>query len=87
MSVIHFLLVYDLNTRRLLQAQPFESADEAAAAYGRAEIEHIDDEGIEIVLVGADSLDTIRQTHGHYFTDGHPQVVLPEVGVLTLGAG
>lgn len=82
MSVVHFLLVYDLRARRLLEAQPFESADEAAVAYGRAERDHVGDDGIEIVLVGADSLDTIRQTHGHYFTDGHPQVILPEVAAL-----
>ena len=31
----------------------------------------------EIVLIGADSLDTIRQTHGHYFADpdGEPFVL------------
>lgn len=84
MSLIHFLLVYDLRARVLRSAEPFTSADEAAAAYGRAEREHVGDRGIEIVLVGADSLDTIRQTHGHYFSDGRPGVVLPDVPDVAL---
>ena len=84
MSVIHFLLVYDLRSRALRSAQEFTSADEAAAAYGRAERAHVGDQGIEIVLVGADSLDTIRQTHGHYFSDGRPGVTLPDVPDVTL---
>ena len=29
--------------------------------------------------LGADSLDTLRQTHGHYFSDGEPRVTLPEL--------
>jgi hypothetical protein len=33
---------------------------------------------LEIVLVGADSLDTIRKTHGHYFTKAGA-VTLPEL--------
>jgi hypothetical protein len=79
LSVLHFLLVYDLRRRELRSAREFRSADEAARAYGEAEREYISDENVEIVLVGADSLGTIRQTHGHYFNDGQPKVLLPEL--------
>lgn len=29
---------------------------------------HATDTNIEIVLIGADSIDTIHRTHGHYFS-------------------
>jgi len=79
MSVIHFLLVYDLRARKLISSLRFRSADEAAAAYGEAEREHVGNSDIEIVLVGADSLETIRKTHGHYFPDEIGEVKLPEL--------
>lgn len=79
MSVLHFLLVYDVRHRRLVSADQYDDAQLASEAYGKAEREHVNDQAIEIVLVGADSLDTIRQTHGHYFSDGEPKVVLPEL--------
>ncbi len=79
MSVLHYLLVYDLRRRTLISAEEFRSAEEATAAYGRAERDHVGQEGLEIVLVGADSFDTLRQTHGHYFSDGEPRVTLPEL--------
>jgi len=77
MSVLHFLIVYDLRRQHLVSAREFRSAVEAAAAYGDAERAHVGDDSIEIVLVGADSLATIRQTHGHYFADGQRIVALP----------
>ncbi|MGH2973476.1 MAG: hypothetical protein ACRDLL_01210 [Solirubrobacterales bacterium] len=79
MSVIHYLLVYDLRAGRLLRTEEFENADEAAIAYGQAEREHLDQPDIEIVLIGADSIDTIRRTHGHYFATGGPDIKLPEL--------
>ena len=68
MSLHHFLLLYDVAAQQLLDAQDFgENAEAAADAYAAAEREHRDGQNIEIVLIGADSLDTIRQTHSHYF--------------------
>ena len=79
MSVIHFLLIYDAHAQKLLSSQEFSDADAAAAAYARAEREHMDEQHVEIVLVGADSIETIRQTHGHYFAAGGPEITLPEL--------
>lgn len=78
MSLVHFLLVYDLRQRRLIDVQRFTDAREATEAYGRAEMAHLDDRDTEIVLVGSDSIETVKKTHGHYFTVG-AQIVLPEL--------
>jgi hypothetical protein len=64
----HFLLIYDLNAGCLVeQLDMGEDGEAAAAEYSRSEAEYRDREGFEIVLVGADSIETIRQTHAHYF--------------------
>jgi len=67
MALIHFLLVYDLVQQRLVHEEQFTDAHEAADAYGRMEWQHRGNRDVEIVLVGADSLETIKRTHGHYF--------------------
>ncbi|MHB8631133.1 MAG: hypothetical protein ACYC9W_04310 [Candidatus Limnocylindria bacterium] len=77
MSLLHFLLIYDLRQRRLVDVQTFTDATEATDAYGRAELEHLNDRDTEIVLVGADSIETIKRTHGHYFTEGKGPIALP----------
>lgn len=70
MSLLHFILIYDHQQQRLLEALEFgEHGEDATAKYAEYEREYKDREGVEIVLVGADSLETIRQTHAHYFSD------------------
>jgi hypothetical protein len=67
-SLIHFLLVYSYGEERLLAKDEFTNAADASAAYRKAEEDYRGrSDEFEIVLVGADSLDTIRKTHGHYF--------------------
>lgn len=39
----------------------------AMAAYNEREAEFRERSDVEVVLVGADSLDTVRKTHSHYF--------------------
>lgn len=68
MPLHHFLLIYDLNAGRLVEQRDLgEDGEVAAAEYSRREAQYRDREGFEIVLVGADSIETIRQTHAHYF--------------------
>lgn len=67
MPLIHFLLVYDIAKQELVSQEEFLDATTAAERYAELEREHRGDENLEIVLVGADSMDTIRQTHGNYF--------------------
>jgi hypothetical protein len=40
---------------------------EAAMRYARFEEEYPFEDGFEVVLIGADSEDTVKQTHAHYF--------------------
>jgi hypothetical protein len=67
MALIHYLLVYDHTQEQLIELREFTDAEEAAAAYAELEQKHRGNSALEIVLVGADSIDTIRQTHGNYF--------------------
>jgi hypothetical protein len=72
MSFFHFLLVYDHGKRELIHRGRYEDADEAAEAYAQMERDHRGDKDLEIVLVGADSIETIRKTHGNYFDGTGP---------------
>jgi hypothetical protein len=67
----YFLIAYDRH-RGILLEEPRDFDDEAAAvdAYASAERDHAGDRNIEIVLVGADSLETIKTTHSNYFSNG-----------------
>jgi hypothetical protein len=70
MTLIHFLLVYDLERQQLVgEPQEFVRADEATAAYSALEREHQKDSNLEVILIGADSFETIKSTHGNYFED------------------
>lgn len=69
MALIHYLLVYDLNLQKLIDLREFADGEEAAQAYARMEAEHRGNSDVEIVLVGADSIETIQLTHGQYFDD------------------
>ncbi len=71
MSINHFLIIYDLRHGKLVDFQPFgHDIDRATEAYAETEREYrdrSDHEDFEIVLVGADSRETIEQTHSRYF--------------------
>jgi hypothetical protein len=66
-DLIHFLLTYDVQEARLVEVREFRDIDEAVAAYEAAEAAHRNDVSLEIVLLGADSLETIKVTHANYF--------------------
>lgn len=69
MADVHLLIVYSLIEQKLLSQREFttDEQDEAFQAYALAEEEHRNLSDVEIVLVAADSLATIRHTHGSYF--------------------
>ena len=71
-SLHHFLLVFDHERAELKDLQEFGTDVKAAMAeYARLERKHLDEKGhadsIEIVLIGSDSLDTVKVTHANYF--------------------
>jgi hypothetical protein len=67
MAMRYFLLIYNRAHRHLQTVQEFTDRDEAGRAYVATERAAQGDPGLEIVLIGADSLDTIKRTHGQYF--------------------
>ena len=70
----HFLIVYSIKDAKLVHLEAFEHDVEAATtAYAEKEREYRDrddNEDYEIVLVGADSLETVHVTHSRYFRSG-----------------
>ena len=66
-DIKQFLLVYDVANASLEVTDL--GTDEAGAldAYEAAEALHRDDENFDVVLIGSDSLETIRTTHASYF--------------------
>jgi hypothetical protein len=67
-SIKHFLLLFDHEQGELVAEQHFgEDAAAALQAYSDLERKHADDRLIEIVLIGSDSIETVRLTHANYF--------------------
>jgi hypothetical protein len=64
----HFLLVYDHEAGELLEELRFGAdSDAAVAAYSEKEQEYKDRKKLEIVLIGSDSLETVKITHANYY--------------------
>lgn len=77
MPLIHFILVYNLGLGRLVETHEFKDSAAAVAKYGELERKHAGEGQFEIVLVGADSIDTIRRTHGQYFNGARDPAASP----------
>jgi hypothetical protein len=69
-EVHHFLIVFDHSAGKLVELIEF-GADAARAVeeYAAKEQELTDRPRMEIVLIGSDSLETVRSTHANYFDD------------------
>jgi hypothetical protein len=67
-NIQHFLIVFDHAAGRLVGVEEFgQDSDRAVAAYSAKE-KALEGRGlIEIVLIGSDSLDTVKLTHANYF--------------------
>ncbi|HET9592045.1 MAG TPA: hypothetical protein VFP17_03945 [Solirubrobacterales bacterium] len=65
----YFLLIYDLKSRALQHEDFGRDYTGAAERYSALEELHRENDAIEVVLVGADSFDTIKRTHSHYFVE------------------
>lgn len=78
-ETVHVLLVYSLREQKLVEQRLFQDdSGEAIAAYLEAEREHLRDRDMEIVLIGAQDLETIETTHGSYWR-GDVETVLDEL--------
>lgn len=67
-KIQHFLLIFDHHQGRLLDVVEFgDDSDAAVTAYAEAERRYQDERAVEVVLVGSDSLETVKVTHANYF--------------------
>jgi len=66
-EIKHFLVSYDLATGKTEVESFGIDYDAAQAAYAEAEHANADEEKLDVVLLSADSLETIKQTHSSYF--------------------
>lgn len=68
---IHYLLTYRY-TDQEVEIETFKDSKKATQAYAEKEADYAGrSDEFEIVLVGADSIETIMKTHGHYFSKQH----------------
>ena len=68
-NIRHFLLVYDRRKDELIEKCEFEDIDRATAAYEQVEARiRVGSDWIDAVLVGSDSLESVKITHSNYFT-------------------
>jgi hypothetical protein len=65
--VQHYLLVYDRREGRIVRRRRFDDPNVALTARFTAEREFRDAPDMEIVVLGAESLAALRQTHARYF--------------------
>ncbi|HET7416715.1 MAG TPA: hypothetical protein VFJ61_03695 [Solirubrobacterales bacterium] len=66
-EIQHFLVIYDPATDDVTVQSFGSEYDAAQAAYAEAEQANGVDATLDIVLLSADSLETIEQTHSSYF--------------------
>jgi hypothetical protein len=82
-DIRHYLIVYDIPTAKASVRDFGTDYDAALAAYADIEGEVRGRKDLDIVLVGADSLETVERTHSSYFeTDETFESLLP-AGVLS----
>lgn len=77
-SIKHFLLVFDHSQDKLISRESFGTrVEEATARYAELEDEYRHVASIDIVLVGSDSIESVKATHRTYF-DGFRNASLDE---------
>ena len=64
----HFLLVFDHRQGKLVLEKSFgQDSASALRAYAQTELDYRDQPDMEIVLIGSDSIDTVKLTHANYY--------------------
>jgi hypothetical protein len=59
--------VFDHSKGELIRTEVFEHVEPAMAAYEEVEGQYRRDALVEVVLIGSDSLETVKITHANYF--------------------
>lgn len=67
-AIKNFLLVFDHGKNELIEQINFEEdVERATEAYSEMERKYRDNHRVDIVLVGSDSIETVKVTHSNYF--------------------
>jgi hypothetical protein len=83
-DINHFLIVYDIPSAHA-DVRPYGTDYDAALdAYDQAEQDAQDRSDVEVVLLSADSLETIKRTHSSYFNTSDSFERLLPAGVLQI---
>jgi hypothetical protein len=69
-EIRHFLVTRDIARRETTVEEFGTDYDAAQAAYQEAERAARGRSDLDVVLLGADSLDTLKRTHSSYFDSG-----------------
>jgi hypothetical protein len=76
-DIKHFLVIYDVEASQV-QVKGFGTDyDKALLAYDKCEQDAHGRPNIEVVLLSAESLETIKRTHSSYFESGRLDELLP----------
>ena len=68
-KIIDFLITFDHDSGKQISIEEFRNAAQAVKAYGEREEQYRDNPRVEVVLLGAESIDAIKVTHSNYFED------------------
>lgn len=83
-----FLLVYDRKADKLVEERHLGTDAQAAAeAYRVAEQFYGDRPHMDVVLIGSDSIETVKKTHSTYFGGVTAEAIINLVRSLGLGVG
>lgn len=64
----HYLIMFDHDADELIEVVEFGTdSKRALKEYAARELEHLENRRMEVVLIGSDSLETVKRTHANYF--------------------
>lgn len=63
----YFLIVYDRASGKQLTLKQFASREEATRERFEREMSERGDAGVEVVVLGASSIESLKKTHSRYF--------------------
>ena len=81
-KTIDFLLTFDHDTGKLIGLKKFRNIAQALKAYSEREEQYRNNSRVEVVLLGADSIDAIKVTHSNYFEDTAFVDLVARLGLL-----
>jgi hypothetical protein len=67
-ELVYYLIVYDARSERLVELREYRRPNEAEDAFSQAERVNRNT-GMQVVMLSAGSLDTVKETHPHYFRE------------------